>query len=108
LATDLESGTTGATEQNRYDRIKRLADLGKTDRASLGSARRSRYSRSGSSMASRTVSARFVSEFTPAELWSIAHKKKRSVCTESERLDPIVFLSASSGATSCTNSASFW
>lgn len=94
LATDLGSTKAAGAELSRYDRIKkRLADLGKTDRASLGSARREQailaeWVFGGEAHGECAICQRIFSRGALV----VAHKKKRSICAESERLDPhIVF-----------------
>jgi hypothetical protein len=80
LATDLESGTTGATNRTAMIRIKkRLADLGKTDRASLGSARRERIDTRGVGLRwPVAVRSRVLSANLSRGALVVAHKKKRS------------------------------
>lgn len=94
LATDLGSEKAAEADPSRYDRIKkRLADLGKTDRASLGSARREQsilaeWIFDGQQHGECAICQRKYSRGALV----VAHKKKRSLCAESERLDPhIVF-----------------
>lgn len=92
LATDLGAVKTRQGVPSRYDRLKkRLADLGKTDRASAGAARRKQsilaeWIFGGSMHGECAICQR---EYSRSAL-VVAHKKKRSLCAESERLDPYI------------------
>ncbi|MDF2605146.1 hypothetical protein [Sphingomonas sp.] len=92
LATDLGAVKTRQVVPSRYDRLKkRLADLGKTDRASTGAARREQsilaeWIFGGSMHGECAICQRGYSRGALV----VAHKKKRSLCAESERLDPYI------------------
>lgn len=92
LATDLGAAKPEPSDASRYARLKkRLADLGKTDRASASAARRE-----------QSILAEWIfgdakhgecaicqREYSRSAL-VVAHKKKRSLCAENERLDPYI------------------
>lgn len=92
LATDLIPGKTARGDASRYGRFrKRLADLGKSDRASTGTARREQ-----SILAEWVFGDKKHAECAICQLeysrsaLVVAHKKKRSLCAENERLDPYI------------------
>lgn len=92
LATDLGAAKLETGDASRYAKFrKRLADLGKTDRASAGATRREQsvlaeWIFADSEHGECAICQR---EYSRSAL-VVAHKKKRSLCAENERLDPYV------------------